>query len=294
MIQAPQNAAKESEDAARIATRQGQPAQQEMEIVPVCPLHGRRRIVGREHCFFDDAGEEIDVASGGWMVVGSGWFPGPQKRGITTPRTKTCPWGPRMCGTPFLGRARNARAEFVKAHGDGLAEVHRRLLRVSRNDGEDVAAREIFLCEAPLFRAEDEAYAAAASELFLDERRQFRQRNDRLLGLAMLERAGANDQRAVGYRIREALRAFGVLEETFGMDGGLGFAPICFKGSDNGEAREAEVGHGSRRRSYIEGVARRDEDDFNAVALVLGEQDAILLQIHGDDGGLADAQPRGN
>jgi hypothetical protein len=31
---------------------------------------------------------------------------------------------------------------------------------------------------------------------------------------------------------------------------------VRLKGSNDGEAREAEVGHGSRRRSYIEGIAR--------------------------------------
>jgi hypothetical protein len=42
-------------------------------------------------------------------------FPDPQKRGISTPRTKTCPWGPRTGGTlwqswyiryphPYFGR----------------------------------------------------------------------------------------------------------------------------------------------------------------------------------------------
>jgi hypothetical protein len=47
-------------------------------------------------------------------------------------------------------------------------------------------------------------------------------------------------------------------------------------GSGDGEAPKAEVGHGPRRCSYIEGIARGDEDDFDAVALVFGEQDAIL------------------
>jgi hypothetical protein len=36
------------------------------------------------------------------------------------------------------------------------------------------------------------------------------------------------------------------------------------------------VFHGPRRRSYIEGVARLDEDDFEAVALGFDEQEMIV------------------
>ena len=68
--------------------------------------------------------------------------------------------------------------------------------------------REVLAREAALLRAEDEGDAAVAGELILNERRQLRQRNDRLLGLAMLERACANDERAIGYRFREGLRLF--------------------------------------------------------------------------------------
>ena len=68
--------------------------------------------------------------------------------------------------------------------------------------------REVFLREAAFLRAEDEGDAAAAGELILNERRQLRQRNDRLLGLAMLERACAHDQGAIGYRVHQALRLF--------------------------------------------------------------------------------------
>ena len=68
------------------------------------------------------------------------------------------------------------------------------------------------------------------------------------------------------------LRAFRVLEEIRGADGGLRLAPVGLVRGDHGEVREAEVGHGPRRRSYIEGIARGDEDDFDAVALGFGEQ----------------------
>ena len=132
--------------------------------------------------------------------------------------------------------------------------------------------REVFAREAALLRAEDEGDAAVSGQLILNERRQLRQRNDRLLGLAMLERSCANDQGAIGYRVRQALRAFCVLEKVFGADGGLRLAPVRLIRGDDGEAREAEVGHGPRRRSYIEGIARRDEDHVETVAMGFGEQ----------------------
>ena len=98
----------------------------------------------------------------------------------------------------------------------------------------------------------------------------------------MLERAGANDEGAVGYGIGEGFRDSCVLEEIFGADGRLRLAPVGLIGSDDGEACEAEVGHGARGCSYIEGIARRDEDDFNAIALVVSGQDAILGQIRSE------------
>jgi hypothetical protein len=91
----------------------------------------------------------------------------------------------------------------------------------------------------------------------------------------MLERSGANHERAIGHSLRQALHAFRVLEQVRGADGRLRFAPVGLIRSDHGHAREAEVGHGPRRGSYIEGIARRDEDDVELVALGFGEQRPI-------------------
>jgi len=46
--------------------------------------------------------------------------------------------------------------------------------------------------------------------------------------------------------------------------------------SDNGEMREAEVGHGASDGSNVQGVARRDEDDGDSLALLRSEQGIIL------------------
>ena len=92
----------------------------------------------------------------------------------------------------------------------------------------------------------------------------------------MLEGAGAYDEGALGYGIDKRLRDPRVLEQIFGADGGLRLAPVRLVWGDDGKACKAEVGHGPGRRSYIEGVARGDEDYFEVVALVFSEQDDIL------------------
>jgi len=56
----------------------------------------------------------------------------------------------------------------------------------------------------------------------------------------------------------------------------LGFAEVFFIGRDDGEAGEAEVGHGPRRRADVERIARRDEDHVEAVAMGFCEQEIIL------------------
>ncbi len=88
----------------------------------------------------------------------------------------------------------------------------------------------------------------------------------------MGERAGAEDKGAVCDSCGEVLRTVGVLEKTFGLDCGPGLAPVRLIGRDNGEMREAEVGHGARDGANVERVARTDEDDLDVVALGSGEQ----------------------
>jgi hypothetical protein len=42
------------------------------------------------------------------------------------------------------------------------------------------------------------------------------------------------------------------------------------------EPRKSEVGHCARGRTNVERVARRNQDDFQAVALVFSEQEMIV------------------
>lgn len=48
---------------------------------------------------------------------------------------------------------------------------------------------------------------------------------------------------------------------------------------DYGEAAETEVGHGARGGPNVERIARRDENDFEAVALFRREQEMIVERL---------------
>jgi hypothetical protein len=50
----------------------------------------------------------------------------------------------------------------------------------------------------------------------------------------------------------------------------------------DGKPRKTEVRHGTRCRTYIERVARRDEHHVNAVALGLSEQEMIVKPTRTD------------
>lgn len=66
------------------------------------------------------------------------------------------------------------------------------------------------------------------------------------------------------------------MEKVFGADCGFGFTPVGFIGSDDGETRKTEVGHGAGSGADIERIARRDENDADAIALRGGEQAMIV------------------
>jgi hypothetical protein len=127
-----------------------------------------------------------------------------------------------------------------------------------------------------LLRAEDQGDAPAAGEFPGGQRGQIRQRDDRLLGLAVGEGSGAGNKGAVGYCLGK-IRAFDRVLEQFGCaDGGASFAPVRRVGSGDREAGEPEVGHGARSGAYIEGIARGDENDFDAVELGFCQQGMIV------------------
>jgi hypothetical protein len=61
LLKAPEDAAKEAEDAAGVALGWRETAQQQTEIVAVGRLHGARGVAGGEHGFFDEAGEQVEA-----------------------------------------------------------------------------------------------------------------------------------------------------------------------------------------------------------------------------------------
>jgi len=74
----------------------------------------------------------------------------------------------------------------------------------------------------------------------------------------------------------------GVDEEFRSADGGAGLAPVRLVGGDDGEMSEAEVGHGASDGADVEGIAGRDEDDGDAVAL--GRRGQEMIVDSGDKG----------
>ena len=103
------------------------------------------------------------------------------------------------------------RRQLIQAHGNGLAQIHGGLARIGGNLHERVAKSEIFAGEPALLWPEDQRHAAATGKFGADKRRQLRERNHGLLGLAVRAGSRANHQRAIGHGLGKALhvlRAF--------------------------------------------------------------------------------------
>lgn len=130
--------------------------------------------------------------------------------------------------------------------------------------------------QAMLFRAKDNGNAAAALQFLLDERPQRRQRYGQLLWLAIGERACARHQRAIRHGLCKGRRLPRAGQQFGRSNGGLCLAPVRRVRRNHGKLRKAKVGHGARGRPDIQRVARRDEDNFDPVALVLGQQKMIV------------------
>ena len=162
-----------------------------------------------------------------------------------------------------------ARGKLVEADGYGLAQVHGGLAGIGGDFDEQMTEGQVFSREAVLFRAEDEGDAATAGELLQHEIGQIGKGYHWLFGLAVGEGSGAEHEGAVGDGLGEGGSLGCCGEQVGGADGGAGFTPVRGVGCDDGKAREAKVGHSSGDCSYVEGVARGDENDVEAV--VVGE-----------------------
>ena len=175
----------------------------------------------------------------------------------------------------FVGES-GAGGEFVEADGSGLAEVHGGLARVGGDFDEVMAEGEVFSGEAVFFGAEDDGDSSVVVEFAGDDGSELIEADDGLFRFAVGECAGAENEGGVADGFGEGGGFTRVGEEFGSADGGAGFAPVGLVRRDDGEVRETEVSHGTGDCADVERVARGDEDDGDAIALVLREQGMIV------------------
>ncbi len=97
----------------------------------------------------------------------------------------------------------------------------------------------------------------------------------RLAEFAIADGGGADDEGAIGDGFGDGRIFAGVSHELRGADGGFGFAPGGFVGSDEAEVGRAEITDGAGRGSDVEGIAGGDEDDAEIFEMRGGWQRAI-------------------
>jgi hypothetical protein len=62
VVEPPEDAAEEAEDAARVVRGERETAEKQAEVVSVGRLHGARRVAGGLHGLFNDPGQQIKTA----------------------------------------------------------------------------------------------------------------------------------------------------------------------------------------------------------------------------------------
>jgi hypothetical protein len=252
--QPPKGAAEEAEDAAGVAFGEGEAAQEKPEIVAVGGAHLRRGVTSGLHGLLHDAGKKVEGRGSDGRVYGA-------RRGLMGWR-----FGCKLIEVKWLS------GQFVEADSDCLAQVHGWLLGGGGDFDEQMAAGEVFAGEAALFRAEDQGDAAAAVDFTAEGGAKLGKRDDWLFGLAMGEGSSAGDEGAIGEGLGERSAFSSVFEDLWRADCRAGFAPVGRVGRGYSQTSEAEIGHGTGYSSDVEGVARRDQDDEETVALGGGEQ----------------------
>jgi len=95
---------------------------------------------------------------------------------------------------------------------------------------------------------------------------------DRMLQLTEADGGGSDDKRAVPDGFGEGLEFFGASKQRLGADSGTRLAERQFIGVYYAKLEESEVAHGTRGGADVEGIARTDEYDAQAVKFGVGRQ----------------------
>ena len=146
------------------------------------------------------------------------------------------------------------------------------------NLDQSVAVGKIIAGEA-MFLGSKEQGCARLGKMGVEDGGCLGKKQKGLVGFTMVASTGPGNKCAVRQCFGEGCSLAGVLQQFGGADGGARFAPVGLIRRDHGETGKAEVGHSASSRADIEGIARRDKDDFEAVALLGGEQEMILRPV---------------
>jgi hypothetical protein len=163
----------------------------------------------------------------------------------------------------FRNGLRNAR-QLVQADGYRLAKVHGAMLFARGNAQQPVAVAEIFIRKTALFGTEKKG-DSAGRKAFEDEGRGFFEAPDGVLQLTGAHGRGSDDQRAILHSFGDGLELFGLGEQRLGADGGTRLPKCQLVRVHHTKMEKAKVAHGACGSADIEGIARVDEDDAQAV-----------------------------
>ena len=149
--------------------------------------------------------------------------------------------GGRASWTLHRRRHRGFRTnQFVETHGHRLAEVHGIVRLAGGNVNQMMAVADLFAGEAILFRSKDEC-GGARSHRFAEGNRALLQAIDRRLQRAGRGAGGANHERGIAHRLRQARVLSRLAQNVSRIQPGAGFlhrGPVWIH---QAEIREPEI-----------------------------------------------------
>lgn len=137
---------------------------------------------------------------------------------------------------------------------------------------------EVFVREAEFLGAEKKSDRTRCEALTNEACAGF-EAPERVLQIAVADGGSADDERAIGNGIGHAGKNFRVLENCRGSDGGARFAKRRLVWIDDAQMSAAKIAHRARGCANVEWIARRDEDDAQAVEFAGCGHAAILCQV---------------